>query len=236
MSSKPLAAELEENPNAVYVTDAQNRTALDWATARVQLDDISLLLRYGADANNMDITGRTPVLHAVDSHSVCCLRQILEAGGHPNPPIPSGIFRSSPLTAAGFAGMPEMLKLLLDFEANPNACNPEGITALHSVARTHNVDCALLLLEYGADLNAMSKNGRTPLSTAVIYNNHSVLQLFVDRYYEYVTTINLKGELILHLNKASPLVTPAKDNNANRTQRLLLFARSPTSPNNCRTR
>lgn len=197
LCSKSLAAELEENPNAVYVTDAQNRTALDWATARVQLEDISLLLLYGADPNNMDVTGRTPVLHAVDSHNISCLRLILEAGGHPNPPMPKGIFRSSPLTAAGFAGMPEMLKLLLDFEANPNACNPEGLTALHAVARTKNVDCVLLLLEFGADLNAMSSNGRTPLTTAIIYNNHPVLQLFVDRCHEYVTSMRLNGTSIL---------------------------------------
>ncbi|KAL8714060.1 MAG: hypothetical protein Q9225_006643 [Loekoesia sp. 1 TL-2023] len=193
LSSKSLAAELEENPNAVYVTDAQNRTALDWATARIQLEDMSLLLRYGADPNNMDITGRTPVLHAVDSHNISCLRLVLEAGGHPDPPMPNGMFRSSPLTAAGRAGMPEMLKRLLDFEANPNASNPEGLTALHSVARTENVDCALLLLEYGADLNAISSNGKTPLTTAIIYNNHPVLRLFVDCCYEYITTIRLNG-------------------------------------------
>lgn len=184
---------MEENPNAIYVTDTQNRTALDWATARVQLEDMSLLLRYGADPNNMDITGRTPVLHAVDSHNVSCLRLILEGGGHPNPTMPKGVFRSSPLTAAGFAGMSDMLKILLDFEANPNDCNPEGLTALHSVARTQNVDCAFLLLEFGADLNAMSSNGRTPLTTAIVYNNHPVLHLFVNRCYEYVITLRLNG-------------------------------------------
>ena len=147
----------------------------------------------------MDIVGRTPVLHAVDSHNISCLRLILEGGGHPNPTMPKGVSRSSPLTAAGFAGMPEMLKLLLDFEASPNACNPEGLTALHSVARTQNVDCALLLLEYGADLNAMSINNGTPLTTAIIHNNHPVLQLFVDRCYEYITTIRLNGRKVLPL-------------------------------------
>lgn len=90
--------------------------------------------------------------------------------------------------------MAELLKLLLDFEADPNGCNPEGMTALHSVARTHNVDCALLLLEFGADLNAKSSNGRTPLTTAIIHNNHPVLQLFVDRCYEYITTMRLHGK------------------------------------------
>jgi ankyrin repeat protein len=70
--------------------------------------------------------------------------------------MPNGVFRSSPLTAAGYAGISEMFKLLLDFEINLKVCNPEGLTATHSVARTRNVDCALLLHEFGADMNAVS--------------------------------------------------------------------------------
>lgn len=194
LSSKLLAAELEENPRAIYLTDTQNRTALDWATARSQLEDMDLLIRQGADVNNMDITGRTPVLHAVDTHDADTLRAVLQAGGDPNPIYPKGMFRSSPLTAAGFAGMRELLKLLLDFEADPNACNPEGLTALHSVARTHNTDCAFLLLEYGADLNAMSTQGQTPMTVAIMHNNHPVLRLFVDQCYEYMTTTRFNGK------------------------------------------
>jgi ankyrin repeat protein len=181
-SPKPLATELDENPHAVYLTDTQNRTALDWATAKSRIEDMALLIKYGPRCR--------PQQHGRDwqdsgascrrSHDVNSLRLILEAGGNPNPTYPRRLFRSSPLTAAGFAGMPTLLKLLLDFEANPNACNSEGPTALHSVARTHNPKCAVLLLEYGADLNAMSNNGRTPLTTAIIHNKHTVLQLFVD--------------------------------------------------------
>lgn len=194
MSQKSLAFELEENPRAIYLTDTQNRTALDWATARSQLEDMTTLIQHGADVNNMDTTGRTPVLHAVDTHDVETLRTVLKAGGDPNPVYAKGMFRSSPLTAAGFAGMQDLLKTLLDFEANPNARNPEGLTALHSVARTHNTECALLLLEYGADLNATSTQGQTPMTVAITHNNHPVLRLFVDQCYEYMTTTRFNGK------------------------------------------
>jgi ankyrin repeat protein len=139
---------------------------------------MSLLLRYDADPNNMDITGR---IHYYTQLVVITFRLILEADGHPNPTMPNGVFRSSPLTAAGFAGMSEMFKLLLDFEINLKVCNPEGLTATHSVARTRNVDCALLLHEFGADMNAVSSNEKTSLTIAIIHNNHSVLRLFTDR-------------------------------------------------------
>ena len=193
LTSKSLALEVEENPNAVYVTDAQGRTALDWATARAQLEDIAVLLSSGADPNNMDITGRTPVHHAMDSDSIPCLRLILEAGGNPNPTFPKGMFRSSALTAAARLGNWEMIKLLLQFDADPNACNPEGVTSLGNVARFSTAECALLLLEYGADLNAIASNGMTPLTTAIVHNNHPVLRLFVDRCYEFIMTARLNG-------------------------------------------
>lgn len=118
LSPKSLAAELEENPNAVYVMDTQNRTALDWATARNQMDDMSLLLRYGADPNNMDLTGRTPVLHAVDSHNVACLRLILEAGGHPNPRC-KGYIPQQSLDSCQFCGNARNAKTSPRFRGQP---------------------------------------------------------------------------------------------------------------------
>lgn len=39
----------------------------------------------------------------------------------------------------------------------------------------------MLLLEYGADINAISKAGATPLTTAITYNSHKVLQLLLGR-------------------------------------------------------
>lgn len=194
MSEKPLATEISEQPHAVHLTDAQNRTALHWATARSQLADMVLLLRHGASPNNMDVTGRTAVLHAVDSHNPESLQLILEAGGYPNPEYPKGTFRSSPLTAAGFAGMPELLAILLKAEANVKDCNPEGLTALHSVAQTQNTECAALLLDRGADLNAVSNNGQTPMTIAIMRNNHQMLQLFMDKYYDHVITTPINGK------------------------------------------
>jgi ankyrin repeat protein len=178
---------------AIYLTDASGRTALDWAVARAQVEDVALLLSCGSDPNTMDITGRTAILHAVDSASTPCLRLLLEAGGEPNPKTQNGVFRSSPLTAAAMGGKKDMLRLLLEFDANANITNPEGLTPLHSVARFQDADSALVLLEHGADLNAISRDGRSPLTTAIIHNNHQVLQLFIDRCYEYMICGRLRG-------------------------------------------
>ncbi|KAK1657347.1 ankyrin repeat-containing domain protein [Colletotrichum godetiae] len=138
ISSKPLIEELEENPTAVYQTDAKGRTALDWATARAQSGDMELLIQYGSDVNTMDHSGRTTVLHAVDSHNYEALKMVLEAGANTNPVIPEGLHRSSPLTSASFGGLTEMVDLLLEHGARINTPNPEGRAALHTTIIRNN--------------------------------------------------------------------------------------------------
>lgn len=181
LSSRSLESELDEHPSAVFDIDAQGRTALDWATARAQLDQMRRLITFGSDANSMDITGRTTILHAVDSYSVEALRIVLEAGACPDPKIPEGLLRGSPLTSACLNSLPGMVSLLLEFGADIDAPNPEGLTALHSAAISQNIDCARILLEQGANLGYLAANGRSPLMTAMIHNSHSILRLFLSR-------------------------------------------------------
>ena len=197
ISSRSLAAMLKENPDAVHATDTQGRTALDWATARAQLSDMRLLIKHNSNVNTMDVRGRTTILHAVDSHNNEAVRILLEAGADPNPKVPEGLFRSSPLKAASFGGLAEMVKLLLEFDADIDAYSPEGQTALHAAVISQNVECADILLEAGASLEDVARNGGTPLTLAIIHNSHSVLKLFVDRRYEHVTTVLIKRPQVL---------------------------------------
>lgn len=57
----------------------------------------------------------------------------------------------------------------------------------------------MLLLEYGADINAISVDGSTPLTTAITYNSHNVLQLILDRWHEYCVCPRLKGPHLLQI-------------------------------------
>lgn len=151
-SSKVLKDELHNNPRAVHEKDAMGRTALDWATARAELSHMGHLIAGGSSLNNIDNSGRSTVLHAVDSHNYQALLMLLEAGADPNPEVQN---RSSPLIAASFGGLLGMIKLLIKYGANIAACNPEGRTALSAVTslrdRTRAHDCAKILLDHGAD-------------------------------------------------------------------------------------
>lgn len=197
LSSCSLAAALREYPDAVHAKDTQGRTALDWATARAQLSDMKLLIEHKSNVNGMDVSGRSTILHAVDSHNVEAVCILLKAGADPNPMVPEGLFRSSPLKAASFGGLVEMVKLLLQFGAEVDAYNPEGHTALHAAVITQNVECASILLEKGASLGDVAGNGCTPFVTAIIHNSYAVLKLFVNRRYGHVTAAHVKGPQVL---------------------------------------
>ncbi len=62
-----------------------------------------------------------------------------------------------------------------------------------------NVRFAILLLDYNVDLNATNINHQTPLTTAIMYNSHQVLELFLVHWEEFSTCPRLKGPNLLEI-------------------------------------
>lgn len=200
LSLQDLEEEILRNPDDVDIPDAMGRTALEWASARGDERAVTTLLSYRADPNIMDKKLNTPLTLASNQNQTVCVRLLLEAGASPDPPLPNGIKFGSPLNcAARNASDPLLIKTLLDFNANIEASNVDGVTPLLHVARGNSASHAMLLLEYGVAINVTSEDGRTPLTTAIVYNNHNVLQLLLDRWYEYSECPRLKGPHLLSL-------------------------------------
>ncbi|KAI9340157.1 ankyrin repeat-containing domain protein [Zopfochytrium polystomum] len=59
---------------------------------------------------------------------------------------------------------PDVVRFLLDRHANVNHSDHHGWTALHSSVSSGNEEIAWLLINAGADVNARSRDGLTPLS------------------------------------------------------------------------
>jgi len=198
LSLQDLEKEILRDPDDVDIPDAMGRTALEWAAARGDDRAVTTLLSYGADPNIMDKKLNTPLTLASNQNQTVCVRLLLEAGANPDPTLPDGIKFGSPLNcAARNASDPLLIKTLLDFNADIEASNVDGVTPLLHVARGNSASHAMILLEYGAQINVTSKDGRTPLTTAIVYNNHNVLQLLLDRWYEYSECPRLKGPHLL---------------------------------------
>jgi len=200
LSLKDLETEILHNPESVDVRDAMGRTALEWAAARGDDRAVVTLLSFGAEPNIMDKKLNTPLTLASNQGCTLCARLLLEAGALADPVLPSGVKFGSPLNcAARNANDPLLIKTLLDFDADVEACGVDGVTPLLHAARGKPVSFAKLLLDYGANINATAKEERTPLTTAIIYNNHDVLRLLLDRWFEYTECPRLKGPHLLDL-------------------------------------
>jgi serine/threonine-protein phosphatase 6 regulatory ankyrin repeat subunit A len=66
---------------------------------------------------------------------------------------------------------------LIDYDANVNAKNNYGVTAIMNAAQwghIHNVDC---LIAEGADINAKSKSGETAMKFAELSDHKDVIEL-----------------------------------------------------------
>ena len=199
LSFQSLEDMILQYPEDIDTPDAMDRTPLSWAACRGAERATVLLLANGADPNTVDVQLAGPVSNASDRGHTACVRLLLEAGGDPDP-IRPGLKKGSPLNcAARNASDPLLIKTLLDFGADIEACGVDGITPLLHVARTDNVSFAQILLEYGAYINAMSSAQHTPLTIAITHNSHRVLQLLLDRWYEYSECPRLKGPHVLPL-------------------------------------
>ena len=197
---KDLETEILSNPDSVDARDAIGRTALEWASARGDDRAVVTLLSFGAEPNIMDNKLNTPLTLAANQGHTLCARILLEAGALADPLLPPGVRFGSPLNCASRNAIdPLLIKTLLDFDADVEASGVDRVTPLLHAARSKPVSFAKLLLDYGADINATSKDGLTPLTTAIIHNNHSVLRLLLERWFEYTECPRLKGPHLLDL-------------------------------------
>ena len=68
-------------------------------------------------------------------------------------------------------------RIYLDLGMDVNTRDSSGFTALHIACEDGNVECAKLLMEAGADMNAMDKIGRSALSVTWIFKKWRCMRL-----------------------------------------------------------
>ena len=169
-------------------------TALVFAAREGDIESARALLDAGADVNQTTEYGWTPLLTAINNRNYALAALLIERGADVNLANKGGW---TPLYLAtdnrniegGDYPVPkpdrdhlELIKLLLDKGANPNArvsentltrtiftmqwFFEEGATAFVRAAQSRDTELLKLLLQYGADPNIATANGDTALTAA----------------------------------------------------------------------
>ena len=133
----------------------------------VRADDraaVERLLGEGADPNERDGDGTTPLSWAAMRSNPAITARLLAAGADPNLTNELGI---GPLGVAIANGSAEVTGLLLGRRADPNVARENGETPLMTAARMGRVDLMTVLLGKGAAVNARDRKfGQTALMWA----------------------------------------------------------------------
>jgi ankyrin repeat protein len=188
-----LSAKDEHGTSAVLLAHYHGRSdvaaallsrapSLDVFEAATAGDATRVALLVDADhalADAMARDGYTPLGLAAFFKRRDAVKALLDRGATPSIASRDQAFtplHSAVATDAG-ASDTDIVRLLLEAGADPNAKSREGGTPLHTAAFTGDRESAELLLAYGADPNATDAKGHTPLDLARDRKNIEVAAL-----------------------------------------------------------
>ncbi|RWO77977.1 MAG: c-type cytochrome [Mesorhizobium sp.] len=155
-----------------HVPTVSHAAAIHDAAKTGDVAAITAALDAGANVDESDGQA-TPLYLAVRGGHFAAAKLLMERGADVN---------AAPDPRLGPALMPALAKrridlidLLLDGGANPNARrNREAV--LHIAVRSGCLDCVKALVEAGADVNAKTKDGKTPLHMAELKGQREVAE------------------------------------------------------------
>jgi ankyrin repeat protein len=181
-----------------------------------------LLVESGADPNLANKGGWTPLYLATDNRNIEggdypvpkpdmdhleLIKLLLEKGADPNARVKDNTLTRTIFTMQWFyengatafiraaqSSDTALMKLLLEYKADPKAMTAQGDNALTASAgigwvdgvtyersAKENVEAMRMLLDLGLDPNSANQEGRTPLMGAALKGRTDVIQLLVDR-------------------------------------------------------
>ncbi len=139
-----------------------------------KIQNVKKFLATGANVQTRDINLETPLHQAIYSNYTI-VELLLKKGANPNAQNKS---KEIPLHHAVRLRKEKIIKLLIKYNSNVNATDQFKRTPLHLTLHYRIIKS---LVEAGADVNAKTERGETPLLKAVSRRNKRVIQYYLSR-------------------------------------------------------
>uniref|UniRef100_A0A4W5QFF1 Ankyrin 3a n=1 Tax=Hucho hucho TaxID=62062 RepID=A0A4W5QFF1_9TELE len=191
---------LLQNGANVETKAKDDQTALHISSRLGKADIVQQLLQRGASANAATTSGYTPLHLAAREGHEDVAAMLLDQGASLSASTKSGL---TPLHVAAHYDNQRVALLLLDQGASPHASakvlhsntvsimgllclhytphRPNGYTPLHIAAKKNQMDIGTTLLEYGADTNAVTRQGISPVHLAAQEGSVDLVSLLLTK-------------------------------------------------------
>ncbi|XP_077568877.1 dynein axonemal heavy chain 12 [Stigmatopora nigra] len=165
----PLMAGMEKEN--LYILNPSFADCVE-AILNDQYDLATLLIRHGAEVDQLGQLSRTALHEAAFLGLENFVYLLLESGANPNS---CDIKKKTPLALAAKNGHLNVVENLLEKGANVQ-CESESGTVLFDAAASGNPDIISLLLEHGADPNVPLPSGHLPIHRTAYHGHILALQ------------------------------------------------------------
>ncbi|KAL2871675.1 ankyrin repeat domain-containing protein [Aspergillus lucknowensis] len=199
--------------------DHIGQTALHRATRCESESMIRALIKYGAEIDMKNDDGKTPWRANLRHSNKDILDLLLTFGADPNTTNEGGV---SELYSAAAGGDANMVKYLLGSRANPSIKTVFHWAPLHWAAHNDHIDCVALLIQAGADVNAVSDQAKTPLDMALGRGHDAIAELLVANGAKTQEDLQSTPDRTAHRPVQGPTLNPANKTPAN-TKVTLVF-------------
>ena len=169
---KKLALRMFLERGADADAPGSGKTPLMLASATGYATSVRMLLKAGGDPNLGTFANRMTAVHfaAANGH-VDILKLLIAEGGNPMVLDREG---GTSLYRAAQSGQCEVLRYLCSLKLNIDHAALGDVTPLHMSAERGSLDCVTVLVKAGANVNALTRYGYTPLMAAQVKQHEAV--------------------------------------------------------------
>jgi ankyrin repeat protein len=162
-----VAAYHQKAALASFLADKTVTLAIFEAAATGKINNVIRLLARDPDlVNAYSVDGFQPLGLACYFGHYETAEYLVKAGAAVNS-VSRNALKAAPIQSAVAGGHLKIVKMLLDYGADPNITEQGGFTPLHAAAQNGDVEMIRILLLGGADLTIKSHNGKVAMDIAM---------------------------------------------------------------------